>query len=218
MGPEEDSFHVSPIQDQRYDEEEKEKQRSRQASRQPTGNQTLSGVSEFDYMGNETPEDAEKDDDLERDLTAEFDPTRKSLEKDFQEAAEEENAERPMSPVRAPGVDGVDDYEACPQFRINPVQTYDKRPRESYADRPRAPGRPSFGQTPAEVIAEQKKRDYTDDMKRKLEHRCARKLPAVEKDHSPGAAAIPTKSDVARLRNQAQNMDANAPGASCRSI
>ena len=148
MGPEEDSFHVSPMQDQKYDEEEK-----RQASKQPTGNQTLSGVSEFDYMGNETPEDAEKDDDLERDETAEFDPTRKSLEKDFQEAAEEENAERPLSPVRAPGVEGAEDDVACPQFRINPVQTYDNRPRDGYVERPRAPGRPNFEQTPEEVIA-----------------------------------------------------------------
>ena len=116
MGPEEESFHVSPMQDQKYDEEEK-----RQASKQPTGNQTLSGVSEFDYMGKSTPEDMEKDDDLERDETAEFDPTRKSLEKDFQEAAEEENAERPLSPVRAPGVEGAEEDVACPQFRINPV-------------------------------------------------------------------------------------------------
>ena len=191
MGPEEDSFHVSPMQDQKYGEEEKDNQRSRQVSKQPTGNQTLSGVSEFDYMGNETPEDGEKDDDLERDETAEFDPTRKSLEKDFQEAAEEENAERPLSPVRAPGVEGAEEDVAYPQFRINPVQTYDNRPRDSYVERPRAPGRPNFEQTPEEVIADQKKRDYTDDIKRKLEHRCARRLPAVTRrfeDHSPGAA------------------------------
>ena len=170
-------------------------------------------------MGKSTPEDAEKDDDLERDETAEFDPTRKSLEKDFQEAAEEENAERPLSPVRAPGVEGAEADEACPQFRINPVQTYDNRPRDSYAHRPRPPGRPIFEQTPDEVIADQKKRDYTDDIKRKLEHRCARRLPQVTRrfeDHSPGSAVVQKKSMVDRIKNQAQNMDANTPGANRR--
>lgn len=71
----------------------------RQVSKHPTSNVTLSGVSEFDYLGSETGDNPEKNEDSkkksndqgereeeEQDEEEDLNPTRKSLEKDFIEA------------------------------------------------------------------------------------------------------------------------------------
>jgi len=96
MDPAEDSFHVSPLHSEKYavkkvaapaDENE------RQVSKHPTSNVTLSGVSEFDYLGSETGDNPEKNqdskknsNDQEEEEEEDLNPTRKSLEKDFIEA------------------------------------------------------------------------------------------------------------------------------------
>lgn len=87
MDPCEDSFHISPINNDKYEDgKEESKKGSRKVSKQPTSNVTISGVSEFDYLGNsDTADKNKKEDDQEKE---DLDPTRKSLEKDFQEAAE----------------------------------------------------------------------------------------------------------------------------------
>ena len=105
MDPAEDSFHISPMNSQKYPENNKSKNEeqakkpaevkddSRKVDKKTTGNITISGVSEFDYLGSEERDDIEEegqnqegDADDQGDKNedeADFDPTRKSLEKDF---------------------------------------------------------------------------------------------------------------------------------------
>jgi len=60
--------------------------------KRPTSNVTLSGVSEFDYLGDESnekektdePDQAKEKSEQNDDEVEDFDPTRKSLEKDFE--------------------------------------------------------------------------------------------------------------------------------------
>lgn len=73
------------------------------ASKQPTGNATISGLSEFDYLGKEDS-DLARDEDNEED--SKNDGTRKSLDKEFQDAAEED-ATQAESPVDSPEVNAV---------------------------------------------------------------------------------------------------------------
>ena len=111
MDPADDSFTVSPMNDVKYGSSAKKTQPAdRQTSKQPTGNLTISGVSEFDYLGKEEDSDLAKDENPVKDGDGdgedgedENDDTRKSLEKDFEVAAEEDatQAESP-SPDRAP--------------------------------------------------------------------------------------------------------------------
>lgn len=95
-------------------------------SKQPTSNVTLSGVSEFDYLGG-TGDKEEADDAADED---ELNPTRKSLEKDFKQAAEdsaEGGASQNESPVQAPPEfdgDEEDDEGEMPEVRLNPVQVF----------------------------------------------------------------------------------------------
>ena len=102
MDPADDSFHVSPIQSQKYGKEDQGIPRSKDADlikvedgkdrevvKRPTTNVTLSGVSEFDYLGDDTAE-KEKPKVEDEDGISDFDPTRKSLEKEFEVAADED--------------------------------------------------------------------------------------------------------------------------------
>ena len=113
-------------------------------SKQPTGNVTISGVSEFDYLGSENEDGKEEEAQDEKEEYEDDDPLRKSLEKDFVEAAEEDAAEG-LSPVFAnPDFEREED-EAIPEvpmFRANPVDTYERRNRASYV--PSSPERRPF--------------------------------------------------------------------------
>ena len=102
MDPAEDSFHVSPIKSQKYaDSKSKDPiADDKVVGKRPTSNVTLSGVSEFDYLGddsNEKDKPADADDapaaeepkdeqEVEFDedgAIQDYDPARKSLEKEF---------------------------------------------------------------------------------------------------------------------------------------
>ena len=50
---------------------------NREVAKRPTSNVTISGVSEFDYLGDDTAEKPKHD---EEDGVPDFDPTRKSLD------------------------------------------------------------------------------------------------------------------------------------------
>ena len=104
MDPAEDSFEVSPMNSKKYDnDDEKEEQKDevkagddRMVSKKATENMTISGVSEFDYLGNsdQSKENQdEKDSDFDRENEGK-DSTKKSLEKDFEEAEQAEQAEQ----------------------------------------------------------------------------------------------------------------------------
>lgn len=115
----------------------------RNVAKQPTANVTVSGLSEFDYLGKDDS-DLARDDDDENEVKedgANPNGTRKSLEKDFEIAAEEDATEA-ESPVRVPTAsvlrpeetyDDLDDTAinndrtSQSAFKINPVATYHQR-------------------------------------------------------------------------------------------
>ena len=109
MDPADDSFTVSPIAEVKYGTDAGGSKRDqptashggheRVASKQPTGNGTISGLSEFDYLGKEDSDLAREEADNEDD--SKNDGTRKSLDKEFQDAAEED-ATQAESPVDSP--------------------------------------------------------------------------------------------------------------------
>lgn len=153
MDPAEDSFEVSPMNSKKYDENEEQKEpvaaaakengnskSSRKISKKATENMTISGVSEFDYLGSEHDQEENQDSDLEREN--EKDNTRKSLEKEFIEAAEAD-AENELSNVKVPTFDDANDMDRSevPQFTINPVEVYSKRQTLDNSIRPRQPSR-----------------------------------------------------------------------------
>ena len=71
---------------------------------------------------NEDQDDEDEDSDLDRENDGK-DSTRKSLEKDFQEA-EQADLEEAYSSAKTPNIAVVDDDESeIPQFTINPVAT-----------------------------------------------------------------------------------------------
>ena len=152
MDPEEDSFHVSPIKSEKYNDKGEGKQdESKQVSKQqPTSNVTLSGVSEFDYMGGSASLDKlasannYEAGDAESEEQEEIDPLKKSLEKDFREAAAndadqaqleavENDADEGQSPISPLDFRKIDDESPeFTTFKINPIHSYDKRPENSY--------------------------------------------------------------------------------------
>ena len=69
MDPADDSFHVSPIKSQKYEKEDGADARGKEAdlirvedgkdrdvAKRPTSNVTISGVSEFDHLNDDTVE------------------------------------------------------------------------------------------------------------------------------------------------------------------
>ena len=92
MDPADDSFHVSPIKSEKYGENEGKQVSKQQAT---SGNKTLSGISEFDHLGGsdsmeQGPTKADNPIKVVDEASDDFAPTRKSLEKDFKEAAEQD--------------------------------------------------------------------------------------------------------------------------------
>ena len=64
MDPADDSFTVSPLNQVKYDSNKKpsnDKNNNRLAAKQPTGNATISGLSEFDYLGQDEEGEEEVD-------------------------------------------------------------------------------------------------------------------------------------------------------------
>ena len=132
MDPAEDSFNVSPMHTEKYPakKDAPDDLNDRQVEKDPTSGILLSGVSAFDYLGSETAENPEQD---ENKGEEEKNSTKKSLEKDFIEA-EQVNDDEGYSPVIEPNFDEAENTE-IPNFTINPVGTYEKRPRQSYMPR-----------------------------------------------------------------------------------
>lgn len=71
---------------------------------------TISGVSEFDYLGSEHSKEQEENNDSDLEREAEKDTTKKSLEKDFTEAAEAD-AENELSNVKVPTFDDENEMD-----------------------------------------------------------------------------------------------------------
>ena len=92
-------------------------------------------MSEFDYLGKEDSDLAREENDDDDGDENRDNGTRKSLEKDFEDAAEED-ATQAESPVALPKIQAEppeDDFDtAVPDFKINPVSTYQRRPKNSY--------------------------------------------------------------------------------------
>ena len=62
MDPADDSFTVSPLNQVKYDSNKKPSDdKNRLAAKQPTGNATISGLSEFDYLGQDEEGEDEVD-------------------------------------------------------------------------------------------------------------------------------------------------------------
>ena len=95
-------------------------------------------MSEFDYLGKEDSDLAREENDDDGDENRD-DGTRKSLEKDFEDAAEED-ATQAESPVALPKIQvepAEDEFDTeVPDFKINPVSTYQRRPKNSYQQPP----------------------------------------------------------------------------------
>ena len=125
-------------------------------------------MSEFDYLGKEDSELARDEDGDEPNQE-----TRKSLEKDFEVAAEEDatEAESPEPVAKTSALEDPAESTTIPDFRINPVAaTYSRRPVDSYAPRPMVQSRPR------PQYAGNAKRDYEDLLKMKLEDRVGRNI------------------------------------------
>ncbi len=176
MDPAEDSFNVSPMHTEKYPAKKADAQddlNDRQVEKDPTSGILLSGVSAFDYLGSETAENPEQD---ENKKGEEKNSTKKSLEKDFIEA-EQVNDDEGYSPVVEPNFDEAENTE-IPNFTINPVATYEKRPRQSYMprvhshlrQRPNAPWQEPVEFDPRDL----RQGEYKDFLLRKMEYRVNR--------------------------------------------
>ena len=114
------------------------------------------------------------------------------------------------------------------QFTINPVatmQSYQQRNIDDYV-KPRAPNRPGNQMSPGDAIADQKKRDYLDSLKMKMETRVGRQLEDEFNTKTPldGVSTNasspeprrnprnPYGNHADRLRNQRENIGRNIPG------
>ena len=211
MDPAEDSFHVSPLHSQKYEEAKAEAApaEDREVDRRPskpTSNAedrvTLSGASEFDYLGGSEEPEEEEDDNAQ-------DATKKSLEKDFEEAArleaerEEEaaryEAEREAKlrdderRLREQGpsalTDTMFDRIIVPRFEDEEPPVRDDARRRSSLKQPRPfvevrrPSKIVSFRTPQEAIAVQREEDYKYRLQYNLESKLDRRRYA---DYCPG--------------------------------